>query len=994
MAGSVARPGFRTSSYGYVHAPRPLPEEHGQQTFGHDCSPAPFADVCVEAAEEQRYLEGQDEGHSERQVGCDVNADGGGASRRVSCAGDNNAGPIGTFCEPAYFMPGPYGCPAPSTPVPNRGWRRPFRARGVDGRGESFRGGGFRPWLGGAGQRPPVPQQCRPPMASWAVRVGQPGTQWRTPFRPRFGAPTQRPFLRGAMGRGGLGGFGNRPSLRPGGWSHRGGLVHNQQADSGALYFQHQSNRGRDDASAVNAQDGPERHHRPSLPRDDFATAGWARGCNDFPFPRKEFVTAGDDSRYYEQRKRTHRDTFRPGDDDDDYCGDRGRKRDRRDRADDEVGRLLRCDLGDRRSSVATAVASNEVIATANASRDCRDNALYASRDRTEMYARTERGAIGESVVGKGKSSNVSKLATVHSRIEATPVSGMKVTDSVCAGGVSARSKLTSASDADLRVFRNSTLPDERLRVESRSASKETDALAERATSFQACSGDGHPSCTSRSTRLDHDRRICHPCGAVENTGIVCRGYRCGVPRRKQNADATLRAAAAKVSETSTESRTNAGTARQLYRATDKAGYKDAETAVENMLKLIRLQAPRITDEHAHLESPVSDAQDAGTCDAVPCACSHSLGTDGPARHLPCVVSTITSDENQAHVITEATLSSSAVHDDVNTEVTVNADPGSTTGLGDTRSLPADVEQDRPVYGVDSTGPAGHDENEEEVFDKGPDSVAGPSGRLDRDAVPADPLAAFVRPAKDVTAAVHQWLDSSFPDVIVTGWSGREWSRQNRDAVAAVSCTFVRPCSSIISLSSDVDCERETESFASTVPDDLNEVIVLSENFPAREMASLARCGVATVLSGSTDVLTTSRPSVEDLQLLLPLSSREPDAETESGFTSAAALTEDVLFRLNACTALYVANLCRDGEAKRRVLGLYARGRRTGATEALAVDMRKIACAAVERKRVLWKDLTCVLRRLARVRWVVPEAGIGAGVKIQEICVPGSHRSL
>ncbi|KAL3220750.1 hypothetical protein MRX96_005192 [Rhipicephalus microplus] len=55
--------------------------------------------------------------------------------------------------------------------------------------------------------------------------------------------------------------------------------------------------------------------------------------------------------------------------------------------------------------------------------------------------------------------------------------------------------------------------------------------------------------------------------------------------------------------------------------------------------------------------------------------------------------------------------------------------------------------------------------------------------------------------------------------------------------------------------------------------------------------------------------------------------------------------------------------------------------------------MRNIACAAVEGKRVLWKDLTCVLRRLARVCWVAREAGIGAGVKIQEIRLPESHRN-
>ncbi|KAL3220751.1 hypothetical protein MRX96_005193 [Rhipicephalus microplus] len=204
MAGSFVGPSL-SSSNEQVRAVLPLREGYDQQTFGHVRSPQPFPDVCEEVVEEQRYLHGQDEGHSDGRVNSDVNVDGD-ARCGAAYVGNNNAVPGGTCRVAAYFMPTPYGCLTPRYSVPNRGWMGPFRARGVVIRGTSFRGG-FRPFLGGPGQRPPI-SGCGPPMAPWGVQ-SQPGTQWRTTFRPRFRAPTQRPFIPGATGRGALNGFGN-----------------------------------------------------------------------------------------------------------------------------------------------------------------------------------------------------------------------------------------------------------------------------------------------------------------------------------------------------------------------------------------------------------------------------------------------------------------------------------------------------------------------------------------------------------------------------------------------------------------------------------------------------------------------------------------------------------------------------------------------------------------------------------------------------------------
>ncbi|KAL3202538.1 hypothetical protein MRX96_042435 [Rhipicephalus microplus] len=200
----------------------------------------------------------------------------------------------------------------------------------------------------------------------------------------------------------------------------------------------------------------------------------------------------------------------------------------------------------------------------------------------------------------------------------------------------------------------------------------------------------------------------------------------------------------------------------------------------------------------------------------------------------------------------------------------------------------------------------------EAFFDNCPDAVAGPSSLSHRSVVSPDPLAAFVCPVKDVTAAVCQWLDSSFPDAFGTGWSGGERSRRNRDTGAAVSSTFAQPCYSAVTLSSDLDCDRETESFPSSVSNDVNGVISLSESFPARETPSLAPCGVATALPSSLDAPKTSRTSMEDLQLLQPLS-LGLYVETKARFTSAALLTEEVLFQIE-CFNRFV----RGGSLSRR----------------------------------------------------------------------------
>ncbi|KAL3220749.1 hypothetical protein MRX96_005191 [Rhipicephalus microplus] len=212
-----------------------------------------------------------------------------------------------------------------------------------------------------------------------------------------------------------------------------------------------------------------------------------------------------------------------------------------------------------------------------------------------------------------------------------------------------------------------------------------------------------------------------------------------------------------KMSETSTESSLNNEAAGKLDEATDEAEYREAAMAVENMLKLMRRLAPRFTDKHARTESIDSHVPDAGTRDLEPCTRCNSLGADYQVQPSSRVVGSDISDEAQSSVNTEAMPFSSTIN--VDAEKFVNPNLGSKIGCGDTTCPPADARRTRPVNGVAYTGSTGHYENGERgIFDNCPDAVAGPSSPSHRSVVSPDPLAAFVCPVKDVTAAVCQWL--------------------------------------------------------------------------------------------------------------------------------------------------------------------------------------------------------------------------------------------
>lgn len=157
-----------------------------------------------------------------------------------------------------------------------------------------------------------------------------------------------------------------------------------------------------------------------------------------------------------------------------------------------------------------------------------------------------------------------------------------------------------------------------------------------------------------------------------------------------------------------------------------------------------------------------------------------------------------------------------------------------------------------------------------------------------------------------------------------------------------------------------IDSDVETASFASTESEDEDCVIVKCENFTHQpcdfqQCSDAANPRIFASPSGSGFFSThTSRPP--------------PPA-------SFAMYLEDVLFELECYTALCLLDFCKDPVAKKQVYTLYLKGQHTNAKPAYMEKMKKIVRAAVERKRMVWKCSTGVLRKLAKLHWTFPREG-------------------
>lgn len=101
-----------------------------------------------------------------------------------------------------------------------------------------------------------------------------------------------------------------------------------------------------------------------------------------------------------------------------------------------------------------------------------------------------------------------------------------------------------------------------------------------------------------------------------------------------------------------------------------------------------------------------------------------------------------------------------------------------------------------------------------------------------------------------------------------------------------------------------------------------------------------------------------------------------PDGTPQSHTANGAPFSqEEVMFELKAYNAMRLMELCSDQEGKDRVWELYASSRATKTMESAAEEMRRLARATVERRRVKWKGVTPALRKLANQEWTMTPTG-------------------
>lgn len=89
----------------------------------------------------------------------------------------------------------------------------------------------------------------------------------------------------------------------------------------------------------------------------------------------------------------------------------------------------------------------------------------------------------------------------------------------------------------------------------------------------------------------------------------------------------------------------------------------------------------------------------------------------------------------------------------------------------------------------------------------------------------------------------------------------------------------------------------------------------------------------------------------------------------------------DIFLELNVYTACCLLEFCEDSESKEEVLKLYRDGKRSTCKERCVFEVRNVVYKAIEKRRVRWKGASCLLRRLARIRWCLRLEDIGNTVK-------------
>lgn len=197
-------------------------------------------------------------------------------------------------------------------------------------------------------------------------------------------------------------------------------------------------------------------------------------------------------------------------------------------------------------------------------------------------------------------------------------------------------------------------------------------------------------------------------------------------------------------------------------------------------------------------------------------------------------------------------------------------------------------------------------------------------------------------------------------DIVPTQMPGMPETNAPDSLLTIPHCGISAP----LSHTAKIDSDQETASYASTESDD-DCVILKCENLTAKSQGyqqcnNMADPGPSTYPSKSGDHLTQATVS------------------TQTGFD---IYLEDVVFELDSYTKLCVLDTCGDEVAKEQVHALYLKGKHSNAKSTYTNKIQNIASATVEKKRAIWKCSTRVLRKLAKLSWMFPQAGCAPRIR-------------
>lgn len=244
-----------------------------------------------------------------------------------------------------------------------------------------------------------------------------------------------------------------------------------------------------------------------------------------------------------------------------------------------------------------------------------------------------------------------------------------------------------------------------------------------------------------------------------------------------------------------------------------------------------------------------------------------------------------------------------------------------------------------------------------------------------------DSATSIISSRPDVNTMVAQWLQMSAPGKSNEGSVGEKSYKvqevlQSSNAPVVVKsfsdAPLLEECLPAASTET-CDGDQDTVSVSVSSGESYDDLIFVSEDFTPKQAAKETFGDSAACLM--SNLLTAQGQGAQP-----------PESPTEAILSGAVGGMESVLFDLHTYTMLSVLDFCRDPGAKQHALFLYSLGNSSNTREACAQDMYRLVRATVERRRIMWKGCTSVLRKLSQLRWILQPTESGLIPRIQDMC--------